>query len=165
MDMMGDIEKSSYYRKEAEKMASIWMNTAINSDGSSKLAFDRPDTFSMKYNMVWDKVWNSKLFPDEFKDNELEHNKKHFNKYGLPLDSRADYTKSDWLVWVASMSSKREVFEEFIAPLWKAYNESSSRVALTDWYDTKSGKMVSFKHRSVQGGLFMKILIDKWANQ
>lgn len=165
MDMMGDTEKSSYYRKEAEKMASIWMNTAINSDGSSKLAFDRPDTFSMKYNMVWDKVWNSKLFPDEFKDNELEHNKKHFNKYGLPLDSRADYTKSDWLVWVASMSSKREVFEEFIAPLWKAYNESSSRVALTDWYDTKSGKMVSFKHRSVQGGLFMKILIDKWANQ
>lgn len=164
MKMMGNAEKATYYRSEAEKMAEAWMKTAINSDGSSKLAFDRPDTFSMKYNMVWDRVWKTGLFSQEFMDNELSHNKKHFNKYGLPLDTRADYTKSDWLVWVASMASEKSVFEEFVAPLWKAYNESSSRVALTDWYDTKSGKMVSFKHRSVQGGLFMRVLMNKWRN-
>ena len=109
--------------------------------------------------MVWDKVWNTGLFTQQFRETELENNKKHFNKYGLPLDSRADYTKSDWLVWVASMTDNKDVFEEFIEPLWNTYNESSSRAPLTDWYDTKSGKMVGFRHRTVQGGLFMKVLM------
>ncbi len=161
-ERLGKKDDSIFYRSEAEKMAKIWLETAVDENGSTRLAFDQPNTFSMKYNMVWDRVWGTKLFSQEFKDKELSDNKTHFNKYGMPLDSRADYTKSDWLVWTASMASSRAVFEEFIAPLWDTYNVSSSRVALTDWYDTLSAKMVSFKHRSVQGGLFMKVLTDKW---
>lgn len=158
-NMLGNAEKSAYYRSEAEKMAENWKNTALNKDGSTRLAFDQPDTYSMKYNMVWDKVWNSGLFGQEFMDNELSHNMKHFNKYGMPLDSRADYTKSDWLVWTASMASSDKVFAEFVAPLWKAYNDSPSRVPMTDWYDTVSSRWVSFRHRTVQGGLFMRLLM------
>ena len=158
-DMLGDSEKSAFYRSEAEKMAANWMNTALNPDGTSNLAFDRPYTYSMKYNMVWDKVWKTGLFTQEFMDAEIADNKKHFNKYGMPLDSRADYTKSDWLVWTASMASEKKDFEEYIAPLWKAYDESPSRVPMTDWYDTVSGRWVSFRHRTVQGGLFMKLLM------
>ena len=160
-NMLGNSEKSAYYRSEAEKMAAIWMDTALNEDGSTRLAFDQPDTYSMKYNMVWDKVWNSGLFTQEFMDNELANNMKHFNKYGMPLDSRADYTKSDWLVWTASMASSDKVFAEFVAPLWKAYNDSPSRVPMTDWYDTVSSRWVSFRHRTVQGGLFMRLLMNK----
>ncbi len=160
MNMMGNTEKSGYYRKEAEKMAQKWKETAINGDGSTKLAFDQPNTYSMKYNMIWDKVWKTELFGRELMDKELQSNKKYFNKYGMPLDIRADYTKSDWLVWVASMASDKETFEEFINPLWDFYNETDTRVPMTDWYDTVSGKMVSFKHRSVQGGLFMKLMIE-----
>ncbi len=161
MKMLGNSEKAQFYRLEAEKMAEAWLKTAVNEDGTTRLAFDQPDSFSMKYNMVWDKVWKTGLFTQEFRDNELQDNKKHFNKYGLPLDSRADYTKSDWLVWVASMASDRKTFEEFIEPLWNAYNESPSRAPLTDWYDTKSGRMVGFRHRTVQGGLFMRVLMEK----
>ena len=159
-DMLGLTEKANFYKSEAEKMAEVWLRTAVNEDGTTRLAFDQPDTFSMKYNMVWDKVWNTGLFTQQFRETELENNKKHFNKYGLPLDSRADYTKSDWLVWVASMTDNKDVFEEFIEPLWNTYNESSSRAPLTDWYDTKSGKMVGFRHRTVQGGLFIKMLME-----
>ncbi len=161
MEMAGNQEKAEFYKAEAEKMAENWLKTAVDENGESLLAFDRPGTFSMKYNMVWDRVWGTGLFSQEFMDRELSNNKKYFNKYGMPLDSRADYTKSDWLVWVASMASDKKVFEEFIAPLWLSYNDSTTRVALTDWYDTKSGNMVSFKHRTVQGGLFMKILMEK----
>lgn len=160
MKMLGDNEKSAYYREEAVRMAEIWKKTAVNPDGSTKLAFDKPDSYSMKYNMVWDKVWNSGLFGQEFMDAEIAHNMKHFNEYGMPLDSRADYTKSDWLVWTASMASSDEIFKEYIAPLWKAYDESPSRVPMSDWYDTVSNKWVSFRHRTVQGGLFMRILSD-----
>ena len=158
-DMLGDGEKSAFYRGEAEKMAANWMNTALNPDGTSNLAFDQPYTYSMKYNMVWDKVWKTGLFTQKFMDAEIADNKKHFNKYGMPLDSRADYTKSDWLVWTASMASEKKDFEEYIAPLWKAYDESVSRVPMTDWYDTVSGRWVSFRHRTVQGGLFMRLLM------
>ena len=161
MNMLGNSEKSAYYRNEAEKMAEQWMKTALNADGTSNLAFDRHNTYSMKYNMVWDKVWNSGLFTDEFRNFEVADNKKHFNKYGMPLDSRADYSKSDWLVWVASMASEKSDFEEYFAPLWDAYNESASRVPLTDWYDTVSGREVGFRHRTVQGGLFMRMLMEK----
>ncbi len=161
MEMSGKSGKAEFYKAKSEEMAENWLKTAVDRDGESLLAFDRPGTFSMKYNMVWDKVWGTGLFSQEFMDRELKNNKKYFNKYGMPLDSRADYTKSDWLVWVASMASDKKTFEEFIAPLWFAYNDSTTRVAMTDWYDTKSGNMVSFKHRTVQGGLFMKILMEK----
>ena len=161
MNMLGNSEKSAYYRSEAEKMAKQWMGTALNADGTSNLAFDQPDTYSMKYNMVWDKVWNTGLFTDEFRNSEVADNKKHFNKYGMPLDIRADYTKSDWLVWCASLASEKSDFEEYFAPLWDAYNESVSRVPLTDWYDTVSAREVSFRHRTVQGGLFMRMLMEK----
>ena len=139
------------------------MKTARNADGSTNLAFDQPGTYSMKYNMVWDKVWQTGLFTQEFRDEELRHNRDHFETYGMPLDNRADYTKSDWMVWVASMASRKIDFMSFIAPLWKAYNESPSHVPMTDWYDTVSSREIGFQHRSVQGGLFMRLLVDgKW---
>ena len=60
----------------AEKMAENWLNTAVNEDGSTRLTFDSTDGFSMKYNMVWDKVWGTALFSQEFMDRELKNNKK-----------------------------------------------------------------------------------------
>ena len=165
MKMLGKTRRAAFYRREAKKMADIWMATAVNEDGTTRLAFDRPDSFSMKYNMVWDKIWGTRVFTQKFMDAELAENKKHFNTYGMPLDSRAEYTKSDWLVWTASMASKKSTFESFIAPLWRAYNESPSRVPLTDWYDTVSSRIISFQHRTVQGGLFMRVLFEAWKNK
>ena len=78
----------------------------------------------------------------------------------MPLDNRADYTKSDWLVWTGCFAETREQFEAFIGPLWLAYHESPSRVPLTDWYETSTAKQVGFQNRTVQGGLFMKLLCD-----
>ena len=165
LSMMGEEAEAEKYKRKARKMARTWMNTALNSDGSGRLAFDQPDTFSMKYNMVWDKIWGTKIFQKKFMDTEIKSNFTHFNKYGMPLDSRSDYTKSDWMVWTATMASSKKTFMDYVAPLWKAYNESASRVPMTDWYDTVSGRIVGFQHRTVQGGLYIKILADKWINK
>ena len=161
LKMLGRERESTKYMRIARKMAKTWRETATNSDGSTKLAFDREGTWSMKYNMVWDKVWGTGIFSQRFMDGELRHNATHINRYGMPLDCRADYTKSDWLVWTASMASTRKTFEKFIAPLWLAYNESNSRVPMTDWYDTKSAYKNGFQHRTVQGGLYMRVLMEK----
>ena len=76
----------------------------------------------------------------------------------MPLDNRATYTKSDWLVWTATLAPDRPTFERFIEPLWLAYHLSPSRVPMTDWYNTITSMQRGFQHRSVQGGLFIKLL-------
>jgi hypothetical protein len=110
--------------------------------------------------VVWDKIWGTKIFPEEFFKTEIASNIEKFNEYGMPLDSRTDYTKSDWLVWTATMAKSKTDFKKFVAPLWKFYNETTDRVPMSDWYDTVSGYHVGFIHRTVQGGLFIKVLAD-----
>ncbi|MBQ6830605.1 MAG: DUF4965 domain-containing protein [Clostridia bacterium] len=144
----------------AREMANGWVERAANGDGSYRLAFDRPGTYSMKYNVIWDKVWNSGLFPDEVLRSEFESYKQHLNPYGLPLDNRADYTKSDWYLWVASLADTKEEFEEFIHPLWLSYHLTPDRVPMTDWYCTLTAHHSIFCHRTVLGGLWMRLLAD-----
>lgn len=163
--MMGQKRKSADYMKKSKDMADIWVKTAANGDGSFKLAFDKTGTYSMKYNAVWDKLFGTEIFAPQVFQSELFSNKKRVNPYGMPLDNRASYTKSDWLVWTATMFNSKEDFEEFIAPLWKAYHYSPSRVPLTDWYDTITSIKVGFQHRTVQGGLYIKLMEEKFTQK
>ena len=153
-------EDGTAFHQAAVEMTHLWLKNAANGDGSYRLAFDRPDTFSMKYNVIWDKLFETGLFPKESLDSEFASYRRHFQPYGLPLDNRETYTKSDWLVWTACFAPSKEEFESFIAPLWKAYHESSSRVPMTDWYQTTDARQMQFQHRTVQGGLFLKLLLD-----
>ena len=146
------------YIKLAKDMALDWAERASNGDGSYRLAFDKPDTFSMKYNIVWDKLFGTDIMPKNVIESEFASYRKHINAYGLPLDSRQSYTKSDWLVWTGTLTSDRDAFEEFIAPLWRFFNESPSRVQMTDWYYTVTGEQKIFRNRTVQGGLYIKLL-------
>ncbi len=92
------------------------------------------------------------------------------NQYGLPLDSRKDYTKLDWTLWTATLTQNRADFDALVEPIYRFLNESPSRVPMTDWFDTKTGKMVGFQARSVVGGVFLQMLYDqvewkKWAGR
>ena len=79
----------------------------------------------------------------------------------MPLDNRATYTKSDWLIWSAALLTEKEDFSSLAGLLWDAYNESRSRVQMTDWYDTCDAAQKSFQNRTVQGGLYMKLMLEK----
>lgn len=157
LKMKGKSEESQKLMQIAKEMSANWLIKASNPDGSFKLTFDRPDTFSMKYNMIWDKIWKTDLFPSYAYNSEFCSNKKHINAYGMPLDNRKNYTKSDWLVWTACLAPDNNAFAEFIEPLWNCYNLTPSRVPMTDWYDTVTSLVVGFRHRSVQGGLYIKL--------
>ena len=148
------------YHRAAKEMAEQWLPMAANGDGSFRLAFDRPDTFSMKYNIIWDKLFGTGLFPKEAVAAEFASYQKHITPYGMPLDNRETYTKSDWQVWTASLAETKEDFMAFIEPLWRAYHETPSRVPMSDWYQTTDARQVSFQNRTVQGGLFLKLLAE-----
>ena len=129
------------YGKTAREMAEKWQQMAIDGD-HYKLAFDKPGTWSQKYNLVWDQLLGLAIFPAKVRETEFAFYKKHLNEFGLPLDSRETYTKLDWQVWTATLADKAEDFQILFAPIPKWLNEGPTRVPLTDWYDTKSGKMV-----------------------
>ena len=156
----GESEKAGILSAKAAEYARSFLARASNDDGSFRLAYDRPGTFSLKYNAVWDKLWKTGLFPGSFFEGETARYKKESLPYGIPLDSREKYTKSDWTVWAACFAGKPEDFEFFAGLLWNAYNTMRSRVPMTDWYYADTSEMVSFRNRTVQGGLFIKLLFD-----
>ena len=151
------------YADIAKKMAMKWEEMA-NEGNHYRLAFDRENTWSQKYNMIWDKMWNLNLFPNNVIDKEVSYYLTKQNPYGLPLDSRKEYTKSDWIMWIAAMSTDQDTFEQFINPLYKYINETTSRVPISDWHHTDSGKWVGFRARSVIGGYWMQVLMNKVMN-
>ncbi len=157
--VLGKEDVAKQYRGLAEGMVKQFLAMGVEGD-HTKLAFDKPGTWSQKYNLVWDRLLGLNLFPPSFAASEVKWYLAHENQYGFPLDSRKDYTKLDWELWSATMASDKSQFEQMIAPLAKWADETPSRVPMTDWYDTKTGKQEPFQARSVVGGLFIKALAE-----
>ncbi len=158
-DMTGHKTEAALYRTTAQDFAQKWVSLAVEGD-HYRLAFDQQNTWSQKYNLVWDKLLGLNLFSPEIVKKEIAFYETKQNKYGLPLDNRKDYTKLDWLVWTATLADNSADFEKLVAPAYQWANETPTRVPLTDWYDTVTGKQQGFQARSVVGGLFIKMLAD-----
>jgi len=163
-EKLGDKATAEKYRNSAKEMVVKWMQLADAGDHYS-LTFDNKDSWSEKYNMVWDKVLGLNLFPKSVYQKEVKFYLTKQNEYGLPLDSRKSYTKSDWVLWTAGLTDNRNDFNALVNPIYKYTTETSSRVPVSDWHETTTGKMVGFQARSVVGGYFMKLLADKFSKQ
>ena len=166
-DRLGKPEIAARYREHAQRMAAEWMKRSADGD-HTRLAFDRPGTWSQKYNLVWDRILGLHLFPESLTQEEIHFYLAHQNAFGLPLDNRHTYTKLDWSVWTATMAPDRQDFNALIDPVYKFMTESPTRVPLSDWYDTVSGAQAGFQARSVVGGVYIKMLSDaqmwkKWS--
>lgn len=115
-------------------------------------------TFSLKYNLAFDKIFRLGLFPQELLEREVDCYLARQNEFGAPLDNRETYTKSDWLVWAASLTDDSEKRKKLLAKLGYYLKNSPDRVPFGDWFDTVSGKYLHFRARSVQGGCFILLL-------
>ncbi|MBR5314049.1 MAG: DUF4965 domain-containing protein [Clostridia bacterium] len=160
LEALGEGNSAVLMWNKAKEMAESWLERAYNGE-YSYLSFSK-DGWSQKYNLVWDKLFGWELLPESFYKNELESYLPKINEYGLPLDSRAQYTKSDWTAWCASMTDDRKVFDALMKPIAKYLRDRRSPVPFSDFYDTIEGVYVHFIGRSVQGGMFMPLLMEKW---
>ena len=156
-EMLGKEDIAEKYTNIARSFAKKWMEMADDGD-HYRLTFDKPGTWSQKYNLVWDKLLGLEIFPKEVTEKELAYYHKVQNTWGLPLDSRATYTKTDWIMWTATLSDNMEEFQSFVTPVWKFMDETEDRVPMSDWVFTDKLEHKGFKARSVVGGYFIKML-------
>jgi hypothetical protein len=159
-DMQGKEDVAQKYMDIAKKMAADW-ETMANDGDHYKLTFDKAGTWSQKYNLIWDKMLGFNIFDPEIAKKEMAYYLTKQNEYGLPLDNRATYTKSDWIMWTASLTGDMNDFNALVDNVYKYANETKSRVPISDWHDTKTAERMNFKARSVVGGYYMKLLEQK----
>ena len=158
--MLGKVEQADSYESVARNMASKWVEMADDGD-HYRLTFDQPGTWSQKYNLIWNRLLGFNLFPEKVADTEMAFYKEHINCYGLPLDNREDYSKSDWILWTACLTGNDADFCALVQPVWKYANETTSRVPLSDWHYTSTGNQRGFQARSVVGGYYMNIFAKR----
>ncbi|MBI5819875.1 MAG: DUF4965 domain-containing protein [Verrucomicrobia bacterium] len=159
-EMRGEKAKAAEYMKLAKEFAARWVKEADDGD-HFRLAFDKPGSWSQKYNLIWDRILGLNLFPAEVAQKEMAYYRKTQNKYGLPLDNRKEYTKLDWITWTATLTQDRDDFQALIDPIWTFMNETPDRSPLTDWYWTQDARKRGFTARPVIGGVFAQMLYDK----
>ena len=160
-ERLGKKEEAKKYMEKARRHAEKWRALCFTGEKSTGISVGENDenTYGLKYNLVFDKLFHTNLYPDELFERETDRYLAERKKFGTPLDSRASYTKSDWLVWVAALCEDEKKTEQLIAPIIRFLKETPDRVPFADWYDAETGKNQLFRNRSVQGGIFILLLL------
>jgi hypothetical protein len=166
-EMRGDPDAARRWNDTALDWVDQWVDAAYNS-GHYRLAFDQPNTWSQKYNLVWDRLLGLGLFPSNVIREEMDHYLRSQLEYGLPLDSRDTFTKLDWIVWTACLTGDRADQDQLLEPTFRFLNETFERVPMTDWYYADTARQRGFQARPVVGAVFMPALMDaelraKWS--
>lgn len=153
----GRLFADSKYTDIAKKMAADWVRDSKGSDGT-RLSFDKDGTWSLKYNMVWDKLLNLGLWDKSVYDAEVKTYIGKMNKYGMPLDSRSDYTKTDWEIWSTVLAEDDSYLKLVTERIWDMLNDTRDRVPFADWYYSSTASQRCFRNRTVIGGIYINLL-------
>jgi len=156
------------YQTAAINFAKTWLREATVEDPTTHtaLSFTLKNTWSTKYNILWQRIlkMGDTPFPDfdKFAESEVTWYMYKAKEYGTSLDVRNDWCKIDWYLWAATLTKKEENFNAMIDKMYNFLNTSPTRCPFTDLYVVDSGTALwpaSFVARPVTGGFFAKALL------
>ncbi|KAI0375561.1 DUF1793-domain-containing protein [Pilatotrama ljubarskyi] len=149
----GDSAKSSSYSSTAEQLAQQWQKLAMASDGSHlTLAYGNSSSWGLTYNLYADKLLGTNVFPQSLYDLQTKWYSSHANAFGVPLDTRHTYSKSDWQLLTAALVTDNSVRDSFISSVRKYAADGNNSRPFADLYETLDGSALDTRARPVVGG-------------
>jgi hypothetical protein len=160
----GDV---TYYSQKARAYIASWTGLGQNAGSTHmKLTYDGADTtWSLKYNGFPDRLLNTNLVPPAVAAEEAAWYLQNQHAYGVLLDPRNQYTKTDWELWTAAfLAGHADARDMLVQKAYAFADTTTSRVPFTDWYDTNSGNQQGFADRPVIGGLLALMTLRRSPN-
>ncbi|KAK0490834.1 hypothetical protein IW261DRAFT_1547137 [Armillaria novae-zelandiae] len=149
--LLGDTAKSDNYTSIAESYVTQWQKLAA-SDSGEHLTLSVGFNWGLSYNLYADKLLGLNLFPTSVYETQTAWYKTVTEPFGVPLDTRHTYTKSDWEIWTSAFMTNNETRDIFISAVKSWASDGRSSQPLGDWYETVNGNPEGFKARPVVGG-------------
>ncbi|KAI0770848.1 DUF1793-domain-containing protein [Irpex lacteus] len=154
-DLVGDSARSSNYSNIASSYVQQWQKFATSSTVKHlTLSYGDDSSWGLTYNLYADKLLGTNTFPQSVFDLQTSWYSTVVNSFGVPLDTRHTYTKSDWEIWTAAIVSSTSVRDTFIKSVRNYAADGKSSQPLGDWYETTDGSVEGFRARPVVGGHF-----------
>jgi len=168
LEISGDSSGAVAYQRLATRFMSQWMELAATNDTGVphyKLQYDKPQSWSLKYNIAYQKFLQLEVFPKSVIDTELNFYRRQLLPYGVPLDVRSGFTKLDWESWVGVMSNNPDDWNTIMDRIYQFAHTTPDRVPLTDWYWASTGRLQGFIARPVLGAVYAKLLLHNMLPQ
>ncbi|NUS55856.1 MAG: DUF5127 domain-containing protein, partial [Streptomycetaceae bacterium] len=159
----GHSDDATRYSTTAHKYVGEWVKHSKDPSGQHlMLAYGKPGTWSLKYNGFADRLLRLGLIPADVAAKEAAWYTAHAGAYGVPLDHRHSYTKTDWQLWAAGFLLDHPAARDlFIDRVYRFADATGDRAPFTDWYDVNTGAQQAtpdgqsrFTARPVIGGVF-----------
>ncbi|KAM5543407.1 hypothetical protein V8D89_002658 [Ganoderma adspersum] len=160
----GDEARASNYSSIAASYVKQWQKLAQSTTGDHlTLAYGNGNSWGLTYNLYADKLLGTNLFPASIYNMQTAWYSSKDNAFGVPLDTRHTFTKSDWQIWTAGTMTLTAVRDQFIQAVRNYAADGKNSQPLGDLYQTTDGTQVanSFRARPVVGGHLALLALAK----
>lgn len=159
-NLTGNAADAQNYTDIAHSYIDQWQVFGIAQDATpphTTLGYGLNDTHGLLYNLYGDTELGLGLVPQSVYDMQSDFYPTVFDTYGVPLDTRHNYTKNDWEIFTASIASD-STRDLFISAVANWIGQTTTARPETDWYDAVAGGWPvdggQFTARPVVGGHF-----------
>lgn len=160
MEQIGNLTGNAVtYGATADDYLTQWKGFGINTAANpphTMLAYNSPDTHGLLYNLYADRLLGLDFVDQDVYDMQSTFYPTVALTYGVALDTRHTWVKSDWEMFAAAIASD-STRDLFISTLVKWINETPIPDAFSDLFDGDTAAYppgLTFKARPVMGGTF-----------
>ncbi|KAL2198179.1 hypothetical protein P885DRAFT_34650 [Corynascus similis CBS 632.67] len=154
------------YGEIADRYLEGWKELGINSQANpphTTLSYGDNDSHGLLYNIYADKLLGLDFVDQSVFDMQSKFYPTVASEYGVALDTRHTWTKSDWEMFAAAVAGP-QTRAMLISLLARWVGVTSSNRAMTDLYDVETGGYPeggpTFVARPVVGGMFALLALD-----
>lgn len=147
---LGKKNDSLRYENISSTYIQAWYGYALNSNGThTKLLYQDDKSWGTLYNLAFDRLLNLRLVAKEIYDLQDKFYPTVAELYGVPLDSRYSWQKSDWAMFASATAALKSTKDLFIQKLYKFVSSGRTDAPFIDLFETQSGSFYQWLHISI----------------